>query len=349
DSFPQPSLGPPPAEPADPESILGNSGFESDLTHSQWTATKPNKTYSTSAPVVNPIIVPKGKTDSLKAPAGNNFVGILNPKDQDISGKLVHTAVAGPFPEGTVFEVTIFANRGRLAGAKSSLFETSPSEVLVQFFGWGVGKLPTINPNTDDWSRRPSVRTRDVFTNWAANGEWASQTFQFVADRDLSYISLSVAGMNHKNASYVAFDFADWLTFAIPPGWNLETHGSSLSLSSPSTSAERSDPEAVHVPPDVVLQVLSNIEMLSITDFALQFDDGWFSNYISRNTSIIADRDAISFSDIGAEVGHAPALAVFVAVSQTRVLLITVPGYGSEISPEAVLTLDKIIASLKFE
>jgi hypothetical protein len=127
-------------------------------------------------------------------------------KDQDISGKLVHTAVTGSFPQGTIFEVTIFANRGRLAGAKTALFDSSPSEVLVQFFGWGAGSIPTINPNMDNWSRRPSVVQKQAFANWAANGERTSQTFQFVADRNLSYISLSIAGMNHKNASYVAFD-----------------------------------------------------------------------------------------------------------------------------------------------
>jgi hypothetical protein len=192
--------------PPDFVTIPGNRGFESDLVHSQWTSTTPNKTYKLNAPVVNPVIIPKGKSNSLQAPAGKNFVGILNPKDQDISGKLVHNAVAGPFPAGTVFQVTVFANRGRLAGAKTALFETAPSEVLVQFFGWGVGKLPTINRNTDNWSRRPTVNSRAVFTNWASNGEWASQTFQFVADKELSYISLSIAGVNHKIASYVAFD-----------------------------------------------------------------------------------------------------------------------------------------------
>jgi hypothetical protein len=66
--------------------------------------------------------------------------------------------------------------------------------------------IPTINPNMDNWSRRPSVVQKQAFANWAANGERTSQTFQFVADRNLSYISLSIAGMNHKNASYVAFD-----------------------------------------------------------------------------------------------------------------------------------------------
>jgi hypothetical protein len=68
------------------------------------------------------------------------------------------------------------------------------------------GFPPTINPNTDNWSRRPLAKKGQTFTNWAANGQWASQTFQFVTDKDLSYLSLSIAGMNHKNASYVAFD-----------------------------------------------------------------------------------------------------------------------------------------------
>jgi hypothetical protein len=142
----------------------------------------------------------------LQAPAGKHFIGILNPNDQDISGKLVHTAVAGSFPAGTVFQVTVWANRGRLAGAKTTLFDSSPSELLVQFSGWGAGNLPTVNPNTDNWSRQPIVKKGQAFTNWAANGQWASQTFQFVTDKALSYVSLSIAGMNHKNASYVAFD-----------------------------------------------------------------------------------------------------------------------------------------------
>lgn len=30
--------------------------------------------------------------------------------------------------------------------------------------------------------------------------------FEFVIDRDIAYLSLSIASMNHKNASYLAFD-----------------------------------------------------------------------------------------------------------------------------------------------
>ena len=195
-----------PCAAEDLATILGNSGFEADLVHSQWTATKPNKTYQFNAPVVNPTIVPKGTTTAVQAPAGNNFVGILNPRDTNISGKLVHTVVAGAFAQGTTFEVTVFANRGRLAGASTPLFDSAPSEVQVRFFGWGTGSAPTMNPNTDNWSRRPIVDIRQSFTHWAANGEWAFQTFAFSIDKDIQYLSLAIAGINHKNASYVAFD-----------------------------------------------------------------------------------------------------------------------------------------------
>jgi Ca2+-binding RTX toxin-like protein len=186
-----------------------SASFGADFVRSQWTATQPNTSYRVHAPVVAPTIVPKGESNPLYAPAGSNFIGILNPEDQDISGKLVHAAVAGPFPSGTVFHVTVFANRGRLAGAKTALFEASPSEVRVQFFGWGPGSLPTINSTTDDWSRHASVRSRQAFTHWAANGQWFAQTFQFVTDRALSYVSLSLAGVNHRNSSYVAFDIKE--------------------------------------------------------------------------------------------------------------------------------------------
>ena len=140
----------------------------------------------------------------------SQFIGIVNPLDQDISGKLAHTAVEGPFAPGTTFEVAVFANRGRLELANTPVFDTRPSEILVTLFGWGPGSdptiVPTINPNTDNWSRSPSVKLLQAFTNWAANGVWASQTFEFVTNNDLQFIALSIAGVNHKRACYVAFD-----------------------------------------------------------------------------------------------------------------------------------------------
>jgi len=194
------------AATVDLANLLENSGFEDDLKHSDWMASRANPNFTLDAPKVNPVIVPKDESTRLAAPAGNNFIGILNPNDLNRSGKLVHSVVEGSFPAGTVFQVTVWANRGRLAKATSALFTSSPSEVLVQLNGWEAGHLPVLNPKTDNWSRSPNVKVVQVFTDWAENGEWASQTFEFVTTKDLQYVSLAITGVNHKNASYVAFD-----------------------------------------------------------------------------------------------------------------------------------------------
>lgn len=188
--------------------VLSNAGFEDDLDHSGWTATLKNDNYSFDAAEVNPAIVPFGQTDPLEAPAGLNFVGVLNPADDDINGRLVHEAVAGSFPAGTAFTVTVFASRGRLPAAGTAAFgsATAASEATLQFFAWTAGGHPVVNPATDDWSRRPKFTIRRVFSAWAANGEWGSQTFQFTVTAPVEYVSLAVTGKNHKAASYVAFD-----------------------------------------------------------------------------------------------------------------------------------------------
>ena len=199
------------AQVIDLAAILGNSGFEDDSLADQWTATKKSTNYRLDAPVLDPVIVPKGKNEPLEAPAGYRFIGVSNPGDDDVNGRLVHDVVAGPFLAGTRFTITLFGNRGRLSGAPSPLFPNVPSELTLQFFGWKVGGYPFVDPSSDHWSRTPTIVVSRSFTNWAANGDWAVQTFPFTIDQTLQYISLSVTGKNHKAASYVAFDI-------LPPG-----------------------------------------------------------------------------------------------------------------------------------
>jgi hypothetical protein len=186
--------------------VLGNSDFEDDLEHSQWTATVKGTGYQLDAPVVNPVIVPKNASMPLDAPAGDHFIGVENPDGENIKGRLVHDAVAGDFAQGTVFEVTVWANRGRLDTSSTAAFGKTPSEVTLQFFGWGAGSVPVINPSTDNWSRRPSVTLSQAFTEWGPNGEWGAQLVQFVTPKALAYIALAVTGKNHTDVSYVAFD-----------------------------------------------------------------------------------------------------------------------------------------------
>jgi hypothetical protein len=188
--------------------VLGNISFEDDLFADQWTATIKSSTYRLDAPTINPVIIPNGAVEPLNAPvgAGDNFVGVLNPADDDINGRLVHDAVSGPFPAGTAFTVTVFGNRGRLTSAPTPLFPSAPSELTLQFFGWKAGTFPFVDPSSDNWSRTPAIVISRRFANWAANGEWASETFTFTITQTLQFISVAVTGKNHKAASYVAFD-----------------------------------------------------------------------------------------------------------------------------------------------
>lgn len=186
--------------------VLDNIDFEDDLMHSEWTATVKSRGYLLDAPVVNPDIVPKLASVPLQAPSGDHFIGIQNPGGEDIKGRLVHDAVAGSFAQGTVFEVTVFANRGRLSASSTAAFTSAPSEVTLQFFGWGAGQVPVVNPSNDNWSRSPSVTLSQAFTHWAANGQWAAQLMRFVTPKPIAYIALAVTGKNHSDASYAAFD-----------------------------------------------------------------------------------------------------------------------------------------------
>jgi len=224
--------------------LFANSGFEDDLYHAHWVSTYKSTNYVVTAPVVNPVIVPKGEAEPLEAPAGHNFVGVLNPDDADINGRLVHDATAGVFPAGTVFTLTAFANRGRLAGAPTALFESTPSTVTFQLFGWRAGAQPVVNPYNDNWSRTPAVTVNRSFTNWGPNGEWASQTFQFVTSAELRYVALSITVKNHKRASYAAFDVLQTLVSDRYPrlassGSATQPSGTTVSVTASPTASRR--------------------------------------------------------------------------------------------------------------
>ena len=122
--------------------------------------------------------------NKVVAPIGANFIGILNPNDEKVEGKLVHEAVLADVPVGTVFEITIWGVRGRLSGASNAGSLTS--EVLVSSTaGVPVRCRPSTRPN-DNWSRTPSVKLIQKFTNWApTGGDWRSQMFQFVTTKAL--------------------------------------------------------------------------------------------------------------------------------------------------------------------
>lgn len=203
----------------DVASVLGNISYEEDLVHSQWSATKPNSSYSNSVPV-NPAFTPlnpsfsDGTTQPAPtAPVGDNYIAVLNPtENDDIKGRLVHDAQSVAFTSADEFQVVLWGNRGRLGsnGNTNSTFDTvgvnGRPKLTVQLFAWGPGSLPTVNMD-NDWSRNPTFKSAALeFTNWAGATEWASQLFTFSPGIDISYLALGVSGQNRNHDQYTAWD-----------------------------------------------------------------------------------------------------------------------------------------------
>jgi hypothetical protein len=120
--------------------------------------------------------------------------------------------------------VNICATRGHLlpdppdpgddpfTSCRSGDFGLPCPEVKVQLFAWKAGGTPVIGSN-DNWSRTPTFHSSPLpFTDWANNGnnagEWACQLFTFHYDKPpvATYVALSISGLNHRDATYVAFD-----------------------------------------------------------------------------------------------------------------------------------------------
>jgi hypothetical protein len=202
----------------DVSTILGNSSYEDDLIHSEWSVTKPNATYANTVPV-NPAFTPlnpafnDGTTQAAPtAPVGDHYIAVLNPTlDDDIKGRLVHDAESVSLTSSDSFEVVVWANRGRLGsnGNENSTFAGVSAGAVpiltVQLFTWGPGSLPTVDIN-NDWSRNPSTSVSQTFTDWAVPTDWASQLFSFSPGVDVSYLALGISGQNRNHDQYVAWD-----------------------------------------------------------------------------------------------------------------------------------------------
>jgi hypothetical protein len=170
---------------------LANGGFAQGLL--AWTCSEPNDNYRCP---IDPGVVPGG-------PDGN-FVEIENPLDEDVAGKVVHDAQPVAFAEGTCFRVRLLAIRGRYTGGG---FPGAPPTAHLAILGWAPGNPPVIDPDADDWSRRPNAMScKARFTNWAVPDVWSTQTFECTAARTVAFISLTMAGVNHSRDTYVGLD-----------------------------------------------------------------------------------------------------------------------------------------------
>jgi hypothetical protein len=202
----------------DVSTVLGNSSYEDDLLHTQWTVTMPNASYQDPVPV-NPAFTPlnpaftDGTTQAAPtAPVGVNYIAVLNPTEMgDFKGKLAHDALAVSYSSSDTFQVTVWANRGRLGtnGNTNSTFiglnPTALPMVRVELLTWGPGSLPTVDSD-DDWSRSTLFSSQQTFVNWAGPTQWASQTFTFSPGASVSYLALAVSGLNNNHDQYVAWD-----------------------------------------------------------------------------------------------------------------------------------------------
>ena len=215
------------ADPIDISTLFTNFGFESGNL-SGWSVTRPNTTnyVASLSPQVNPIIDPAdpGNIGSiLTAPVGDYFTGILRPGDlgSDLAFKLAHNAVAISALTGDTFQVTLYANRGRLEP-----FDTpsSTADVGVRIFGWTAGAAPTVTPSTDNWSRTIGWNPGAQNFNFTllADGTWGAQTFTFnpaamgIDAANLRYLSFAVTGSTHNHDQYVAIDTGSRQVTSVP-------------------------------------------------------------------------------------------------------------------------------------
>ena len=215
----------------DVSTLFSNIGFENGNL-SGWTLTRPNSSFVSSlTPPVNPTINPADPANdptTLTAPAGAFFTGLKNPGDGvDLKYKLAHNAIPISASPDAVFQVAVFANRGRLEPFDSP---GSTADVLVRIFGWTTNSsTPTVNASTDDWSRtvnwNPAAQSFD-FTG-VADGTWAQQIFTFdpaasgINPADLKYLSISISGRNNNHDQYIATDIGQVPVIPEPMSFSL--------------------------------------------------------------------------------------------------------------------------------
>ncbi len=200
--------GPVAAQCVDLCQVLANGGFAQGLQF--WQCSEPNNNYrcppepGAPTPNVPAFIIP--------GPDGG-FIGVLNPNDEDIAGKVVHNPQLRNDQAGTCYRAHILVNRGRLSNPVLPFTSAAPT-VHLRIQGWRPltpppGPAPVLDPEEDVWSRRPTaMNCQFSFTNYAAPGQWTAnpQTFTCVAQQPVAYVSLSISGVNHRHDSYVAFD-----------------------------------------------------------------------------------------------------------------------------------------------
>lgn len=156
--------------------------------------------------------VPGDATVVITAPNGTHFVGTRqdgyeghyrrHPSEPaqpaggvyDTNFQLTSAQVSRTFLAGDTFTLTVWAVRGRTGqdwAQQNASSAGSASEVSVRLTG-GTFVTPLFS-----------------FTNWAADGVWASQTFNWTLSSNTSNVRVVLTGQNHNHHRFVSADL-DW-------------------------------------------------------------------------------------------------------------------------------------------
>jgi len=150
-----------------------------------------------------------GPTVTIAAPVGTKFVGSRQDgyeghyrRDQneppqpaggfyDTNWQLTSSSIAGPFVSGDTFTLIVWGVRGRLNqnwSQENASSAGSASTLTVRLLG-GSYLAPTM-----------------TFTNWAADGQWAQQTFVWQLTSNTPSIQIQVTAQNKNHDRFVAYD-----------------------------------------------------------------------------------------------------------------------------------------------
>jgi hypothetical protein len=138
-------------------------------------------------------------------------------------------------------------------------------------------------------------------------------------------------------------------SYLLPPAWTATTTDSTVNLSSPALQNLLQQQEAEVPPADIIIRSIPNLSLFSLSDFAIQFDNGWFESYYSKTVATVAGHSAMRYSDVGAPTGgHLPLVALLVEDPvRERVLLITLFPVTSV--DDAVVWFDDIVGTIQIE
>jgi len=173
----------------------------------------------------------------------------------------------------------------------------------------------------------------------------ANTIWPFASTQDSEIAPLVIKPKTQENIS-------DWKTYRseehgfevrLPLDWTVTENQNKIHLFSPTTQGLLIGGSLV-APPDVTIVRFPNTERLSLDEFTVQYQDGWYESYTTKVAVSLSDYQAIQYSDIDAEIASLPILAVFV-VGDESIVLLTLHD-DSEDSPR--ILFDQILSTFKF-